>query len=86
MGFSKQVGDITDLSGNVSEWVHDYYSVAAPANQPLLDYLGPVRGRQHFIKGSNYLSSSWTELRNSYREPIDGARADVGFRVARYVF
>lgn len=86
VGFSKQVGDITDLSGNVSEWVHDYYSVAASANQPLLDYLGPVRGRQHFIKGSNYLSSSWTELRNSYREPIDGARADVGFRVARYVF
>lgn len=86
VGFSNQVGSISDLSGNVSEWVHDYYSVSFPTEQPLADYQGPTAGRQHFIKGSNYLSSSWTELRSSYREPIDGARTDVGFRIARYVF
>ena len=86
IGFSKQVGDISDLSGNVSEWVHDYYSISVPTQQPLVDYQGPTRGSQHFVKGSNYLSSSWTELRSSYREPIDGTRVDVGFRVARYVF
>lgn len=86
VGFSKQVADLADLAGNVSEWVHDYYSISVPTEQPLNDYQGPTLGRQHFVKGSNYLSSSWTELRNSYREPIDGSRADVGFRVARYVF
>ena len=86
VGFSKQVADLADLAGNVSEWVHDYYSITAPIEQPLNDYQGPTVGRQHFVKGSNYLSSSWTELRNSYREPIDGSRNDVGFRVARYVF
>ena len=86
VGFSRQIADVTDLSGNVSEWIHDYYSITLPTEQPLTDYQGPTMGRQHFIKGSNYLSSSWTELRNSYREPIDGSRADVGFRVARYVF
>lgn len=86
VGFSEQVGGISDLSGNVSEWVHDYYSISVPAQQPLIDYQGPAIGGQHFVKGSNYLSSSWTELRSSYREPIDEPRVDVGFRIARYVF
>lgn len=86
VGFSEQVGKISDLSGNVSEWVHDFYSISTPLSQPLVDYQGPSNGRQHFVKGSNYLSSSWTELRASYREPIDGSREDVGFRIARYVY
>ncbi|MDC6471690.1 SUMF1/EgtB/PvdO family nonheme iron enzyme [Luminiphilus sp.] len=86
VGFSKQVGNISDLSGNVSEWVHDFYSISASRSQPLIDYQGPSNGRQHFVKGSNYLSSSWTELRASYREAIDGSREDVGFRIARYVY
>lgn len=86
IGFSKQIGSVNDISGNVSEWVHDYYSVKIPNSEPLVDYLGPSSGRQHFVKGSNYLSSSWTELRIPYREPIDDARSDVGFRVARYIF
>ena len=85
VGISKQAGAISDLSGNVSEWVHDYYSITIPAVAPLHDYQGPSKGRQHFVKGSNYLSSSWTELRGSYREPIDAPREDVGFRIARYV-
>ena len=86
VGSSRQVGSIADISGNVSEWVHDYYSISLPTELVLTDYLGPRIGRQHFVKGSNYFSSSWTELRVSYREPIDGAREDVGFRVARYVY
>jgi formylglycine-generating enzyme required for sulfatase activity len=85
VGTFKQAGSISDLSGNVSEWVHDYYSITAPDVAPLQDYQGPTRGKQHFVKGSNYLSSSWTELRASYREPIDEPRVDVGFRIARYV-
>jgi formylglycine-generating enzyme required for sulfatase activity len=86
IGFSEQVKGISDMSGNASEWVHDYYSITVPSKQSVTDYQGPLSGRQHFVKGSNYLSSSWTELRASYREPIDGARVDVGFRIARYVF
>ena len=85
VGTFKQAGAVSDLSGNVSEWVHDYYSITAPDGVPLQDYQGPIRGKQHFVKGSNYLSSSWTELRASYREPIDDPRVDVGFRIARYV-
>lgn len=79
--------DISDLSGNVSEWVHDYYSIdTSIVGTELENYLGPRIGRQHFFKGSSYLSSSWTELRASFREPLDGGRSDVGFRIARYIY
>ena len=78
---------IADLSGNVSEWVHDAYSIdTSLAGRTLQDHMGPKLGRQRFIKGSNYLSSSWTELRSSYREPVDGARSEVGFRIAKYLY
>lgn len=76
-----------DLSGNVSELVTDNYSLRSPTQDKHIDYINRDPGIQRVIKGSNYLSSSWTELRASFREPInyDIGRQDVGFRVARYV-
>jgi formylglycine-generating enzyme required for sulfatase activity len=74
-----------DFSGNASEWVHDTYSLAPPENRVYMNYLGDPYGEQHVIKGSNYLSASWQELRASFRETAVGGREDVGFRVARYI-
>jgi len=75
-----------DLTGNVSEWVHDVYSLVPPAGQKTeIDPLGAGRGDTHTVKGSNWRSGSITELRASYRDGAKAGRDDIGFRVARYI-
>ena len=84
--FSAEPSGMFDMSGNVSEWVHDVYSLQVPnPKKTYVDFLGPINGSVHVVKGSNYSSSSWTELRASFRESADSGRTDVGFRVARYI-
>ena len=39
-----------DLAGNVSEWIHDYYSQEA-ATSLLIDPTGPNEGEKHVIRG-----------------------------------
>jgi formylglycine-generating enzyme required for sulfatase activity len=76
-----------DLTGNVSEWVHDYYSLVPPikATQEI-DPLGDDKGTNHVIKGSSWRSGSLTELRASFRDGAVSGREDTGFRVARYLY
>jgi len=75
-----------DLTGNVSEWVHDVYSLVPPAGQKTeIDPLGENSGDTHTVKGSNWRSGSITELRASYRDGAKAGRDDIGFRVARYI-
>jgi len=75
-----------DLTGNVSEWVHDVYSLVPPAGQKTeIDPLGQNTGDTHTVKGSNWRSGSITELRASYRDGAKAGRDDIGFRVARYI-
>ena len=75
---------LADLGGNVAEWVHDYYTVSADSGQPAVDPLGPADGKLHVIRGSSWKHSSVTDLRLSARDFGNGARNDVGFRIARY--
>jgi len=75
---------LQDLGGNVAEWVHDYYIVTADTGQTLVDPLGPTDGKQHVIRGASWKHSGVTDLRLSARDFGDGARNDVGFRIARY--
>lgn len=74
-----------DIGGNVAEWAHDYYTVSADATQVVTDPLGPAQGKHHVIRGSSWKQASVTDLRLSARDFGDGARNDVGFRIARYV-
>ncbi|MCH7820738.1 MAG: SUMF1/EgtB/PvdO family nonheme iron enzyme [Proteobacteria bacterium] len=75
---------IYDGSGNVAEWVNDYYTVPTPGiTQAAVDPLGPASGKYHVIRGSSWRHAGATELRLSYRDYGDEARADVGFRIAR---
>jgi len=76
-----------DLSGNVSEFVSDHYSLTGTPEGESSDFINLAPSQQRLVKGSNYLSSSWTELRASFREPLvlNEARPDVGFRIARYI-
>jgi formylglycine-generating enzyme required for sulfatase activity len=75
-----------NLGGNVAEWVHDLYSVQPEgAGAVARDPTGPKEGAFHVIRGSSFMDGTVTKLRLSYRDYGDGARPDVGFRVARYV-
>lgn len=75
---------IFDLAGNVSEWVHDFYSLKKP-HEILIDPQGPNDGDYHVIRGSNYTHGRFSELRWTFRDYGEKARTDVGFRVARYI-
>ena len=84
--YGPEISGVYDMAGNVSEWVHDYYSLEPPdTNRVYFNYMGPEFGESRVVKGSNYTSSSWTELRASFKQSSQEARSEVGFRVARYL-
>jgi formylglycine-generating enzyme required for sulfatase activity len=72
------------MGGNVSEWVHDVYTIYTPSPDDIAtDPTGPDEGEYHVIRGASWMDDSVTELRLSYRDYGDEARPDVGFRIAR---
>ncbi|MCB1693558.1 MAG: PEGA domain-containing protein [Pseudomonadales bacterium] len=75
---------IHDLAGNVSEWIHDFYSIELYPD-PLTDPVGPQAGDYHVIRGSNYTHGQFGELRWTFRDYGKDGRPDVGFRIARYL-
>lgn len=74
---------IFDMSGNVSEWMHDFYAPGS-AESSSSDPLGPSSGARHVVKGASWRTSVYTDLRIAWREGAEGAAQDRGFRVARY--
>jgi formylglycine-generating enzyme required for sulfatase activity len=84
--FKKNVLGLYDMGGNVSEWCHDYYSIYPyKAQKVYIDPMGPKEGKHHVIKGSSWMQAGISELRLSYRDYSDTKRADLGFRIARYL-
>ncbi len=81
--FANTLG-IHDLAGNVSEWIHDFYSIELVREQ-LVDPTGPEQGEYHVVRGSNYTHGRFSELRWTFRDYGSAPKPDVGFRVARYV-
>lgn len=85
--FAPDKAGLFDISGNVSEWTHDIYSLIPPkVGQIELEPFGPNYGDSHVVKGSNWRSGSLTELRASFRDGMKGGRDDVGFRIVRYLY
>ncbi|MEC8100222.1 MAG: SUMF1/EgtB/PvdO family nonheme iron enzyme [Pseudomonadota bacterium] len=85
--FKKDLSGLYDVTGNVKEWVHDYYLVSVPkSNMIYYDPSGPKKGVGHVIKGSSYLSATLHEVRASYRDSEVNKKDDIGFRIARYLF
>jgi formylglycine-generating enzyme required for sulfatase activity len=73
-----------NMGGNVSEWVHDIYTIYTPARGDIAsDPTGPDEGEYHVIRGASWMDESVTELRLSYRDYGADPRPDVGFRIAR---
>lgn len=85
--FPADKNGLYDLTGNVSEWVHDVYTlIPVDGRISEINPLGPQHGDTHTVKGSNWRSGTITELRAAYREGAKDGRVDIGFRVARYVY
>ncbi len=88
---SKRNGDspfgIADMTGNVSEWVSDYYDAGyfgASAGED--DPKGPNEGQQRTIKGSSFtVPGGFPAHRISHRTPSDPNTVSrtYGFRCAR---
>ena len=76
---------IFDMTGNLSEWVHDAY-VSFDPNSGGTDPTGPsvTTGTRKVTKGSNWRSTLFADLRAAWREGADASSQEVGFRVARY--
>ena len=72
-----------DVSGNVSQWVNDYYESFVDAT-PVTDPLGPAQGTLHGVRGANWKTASVSELRLAWRDAANGPDPTLGFRVARY--
>ena len=72
-----------DLSGNVSEWVNDYY-LSFVDSTPVTDPFGPAEGTRHVVRGANWKSASVTELRLAWRDSEEAISPTLGFRIARY--
>jgi formylglycine-generating enzyme required for sulfatase activity len=73
-----------DMTGNVMEWVNDwyvsnYYSVSPPMNPP-----GPASGTSRVLRGGSWGSNTYY-MRSSYRvNYFQGTSgSSIGFRVAR---
>lgn len=77
---------VFDIDGNAAEWVHDYYEAAAGMSVAgQRDPMGPEVGEFHVIRGASWRTGAVTELRLSFRDYGKEGRADVGFRLARYL-
>lgn len=84
---NRESSGLYDMAGNVSEWVHDVYSIVPPpANTRVSNPLGQQRGQAHVVKGANFRSGTVTTLRPAFREGLTDGRDDVGFRIGRYLY
>jgi formylglycine-generating enzyme required for sulfatase activity len=83
--FRASPAGLFDMSGNVAEWVNDYYAIdTSSIGRTVQDPLGPESGVHHVVRGSSWMSASISELRWTYRDYSKKPRPDVGFRIARY--
>jgi formylglycine-generating enzyme required for sulfatase activity len=74
-----------DMSGNVSEWINDYFEIRPVRGEPLLDPMGPDSGDRHVIRGASWAKASRSELRLAFRNAGRDGNLEIGFRIARYV-
>ena len=85
--FGPEASGLFDLTGNVSEWVNDFYSLVPPSGNTVeIDPMGTVAADSHTVKGASWRSASRSKLRAAYRDGLSNKADDVGFRVGRYLW
>jgi formylglycine-generating enzyme required for sulfatase activity len=84
-GKSANALGLHDMSGNVWEWVNDWYDGNYYSESPSTNPLGPVSGTYRVLRGGSW--NGGTGYVRSSRRPLlttpDHANFDVGFRVSR---
>ena len=83
--FKANARGLFDVSGNVSEWINDFFEIRPNSGEPLLDPAGPDSGDRHVIRGASWARASRSELRLAYRNAGREGNLETGFRIARYV-
>jgi formylglycine-generating enzyme required for sulfatase activity len=73
-----------DMSGNVEEWVNDWYSATYYASSPSVNPPGPSMGSNRVLRGGHWNNFS-VNCRSSVRGNVgpSGVNSRYGFRVAR---
>jgi len=77
----RSVYGIFDMSGNVSEWVSDFYDQFYYKTAPIMNPTGPEKGKNHVFKGGSWDARS-VDIRTSKRFAASPGRKDsiLGFR------
>lgn len=75
---------VFDMSGNVWEWVQDWYAPAYHEGSPSRHPTGPREGTLRVLRGGSWLSADGRMLSVSHRHqvPPDTYSYGIGFRVA----
>jgi formylglycine-generating enzyme required for sulfatase activity len=75
---------IHDMSGNVWEWVADWFDADYYASSPSTDPDGPSSGRQHVVRGGSYSdNAAFARVSNRFGVTPSFGNYDLGFRLVR---
>jgi formylglycine-generating enzyme required for sulfatase activity len=74
---------VLDMTGNVSEWVNDWYGGSYYSSSPYLNPSGPATGTNKVIRGGGWGSTPYfTRLAYRYLGTPDNWGNSIGFRCA----